>query len=420
MNSLKPQARGQSLQRSAASEPCAGRDRRGAAKGQSQLSAPSVAYKKLSLILAVALTFGLSGAKAQAPDFSGAAQSSNPHAVSLYNLGWTAYKQGSPESAIIFFRRACDIDPNLADAQYNLGVIYQSEKRLNEAVPRFQEVLRVKPADPDAHYQLGLCFIDLGRLPDARQILGQIPPSDKHFAEAQKRISLIDQQPNQLPPATTPTLAAPQATPPQTIAPQTVPPQTAETAPLSPPISNPDSTGQRLLPAATPTQDAAQLQPQPPRQVVETPQNEAPATPATPAKPVPILANSTVRVIATGFSAPSGLAFDRTGNLYIANYASDTIDRISPDGTKATFSSGSNLKGPIGVAVDPTGNVYVANYKGGTIVRINPAGVSTVIATGFRKPYYLTMDDKGNLFVSQQADNSIVCLSLPRPIGAKP
>ena len=73
------------------------------------------------------------------------AQSSNPHAVSIYNLGLSAYKQGSPESAIIFFKRACDIDPDLADAQYNLGVLYQSERRLKEAVTRFQEVLRVKP-----------------------------------------------------------------------------------------------------------------------------------------------------------------------------------------------------------------------------------------------------------------------------------
>ena len=40
-----------------------------------------------------------------------------------YNLGLAAYKQGSPESAIIFFKRACDIDPNLADARYNLALV---------------------------------------------------------------------------------------------------------------------------------------------------------------------------------------------------------------------------------------------------------------------------------------------------------
>jgi hypothetical protein len=30
------------------------------------------------------------------------------------------------------------------------------------------------------------------------------------------------------------------------------------------------------------------------------------------------------------------------------------------------------------------------------------------------------MDKDGNLFVSQQEDNSVVRITLPRPIGAKP
>ncbi|MBX9688606.1 MAG: tetratricopeptide repeat protein, partial [Candidatus Obscuribacterales bacterium] len=85
------------------------------------------------------------GTSAPAASTAGGAYTPNPRAVSLYNLGLTAHKQGSPESAIIFFKRACDIDPNLADAQYNLGVLYQMQKRFKEAIPRFEEVLRIKP-----------------------------------------------------------------------------------------------------------------------------------------------------------------------------------------------------------------------------------------------------------------------------------
>jgi hypothetical protein len=136
--------------------------------------------------------------------------------------------------------------------------------------------------------------------------------------------------------------------------------------------------------------------------------------------PTPLIANATVRVIATGFSAPSGLGFDRPGNLYVANFTNNTIDRISADGSRSQFSSGSNLKGPIGLVVDGLGNVYVANYTGGTVARISPAGISTIIANGFRKPYYLTLDKDGNLFVSQQEDNSIVRISLPRAVGLRP
>jgi DNA-binding beta-propeller fold protein YncE len=104
----------------------------------------------------------------------------------------------------------------------------------------------------------------------------------------------------------------------------------------------------------------------------------------------------------------------------VANYQSNTIERLSSDGTRTTFSSGSNLKGPVGLTVDDSGNVYVANYLGGNVARINPAGVSSIVATGFKKPYYVTLDKEGNLYVSQQEDNSIVRIALPRPIGARP
>ena len=126
------------------------------------------------------------------------------------------------------------------------------------------------------------------------------------------------------------------------------------------------------------------------------------------------MAKTSVRVIATGFTSPSGLTFDRFGNLYVANYGKNTVDRISRDGTRVEFSSGGHLKGPIGLAADDAGNIYVANYLGGTVARITPAGISTVIATGFKKPYYLILDKGNNLFLSQQEDNTIIRISLPK------
>jgi DNA-binding beta-propeller fold protein YncE len=131
------------------------------------------------------------------------------------------------------------------------------------------------------------------------------------------------------------------------------------------------------------------------------------------ANPVPVLPNISLRVIATGFRAPSGLAMDRGGNLFVANFLTNSVERIAADGTRAPYTSGSNLRGPIGLVCDESGNLYVANYNGGTVARINPAGVSTIIAKDLRKPYYLTLDKEGNLYVSQQEDNSIVKISLP-------
>src|SRR5277367_2535287 len=221
--------------------------------------------KRLSLLLALALAMSLNGSAVMA-------QATKTQAVSLYNLGLTAYKQGSPESAIIFFKRAADIDPDLADAQYNLGVLYQSEKRLKEAIPRFQEVLRVKPTDADAHYQLGLAFADLGRPQDAREQLLAIAPNSPHFTEAQKKLSQIVDQPNALPNG-----GGPQAY---------VPPPSQP--PVQPPI-------QQQPPQNPPSYQAIQ------------PPTPPPTQPSAP-DPVPTIPNTTVKVIANGFKAPSGLA----------------------------------------------------------------------------------------------------------------
>ena len=398
--------------------------------------------KAQSTVVLIAASFLLSVAPEVAtPVF---AQSPNPHAVSMYNLGLNAYKQGSPESAIIFFRRACDIDPNLADAQYNLGVLYQSQRRFNEAIPRFQEVLRVKTNDGDAHFQLGVCQMGLGNFAEAITEFNTIPPNNSHFAEAQQKVQECRQKigggggPAALPVRTQPPVTS---VPPVT---QSVPDDTGlRQAPESVPAYQPPAT-QAYNPAdnpaavaQTPPQDvppAAQngavgqpygqtAQSPPDAAVTEQPMTSPPEDNYTPPganKPTAVLANSSVRVIATGFHAPSGLTFDKFGNLYVANFNSNTVDRISRDGTRTQFSSGGHLKGPIGLVADDSANIYVANYAGGTIARITPAGISTVIATGFKQPYYLTLDKSGNLFVSQQKDNSIIRITLPQSTVATP
>jgi hypothetical protein len=372
--------------------------------------------KKSALLPAVLLTALLScGAPAfaqNAPtDQLGAGP--NPKAVMMYNLGITAYKQGSTDAAVIFFKRACDIDPNLADAQYNLAVIYQSQRRYKEAIPRFEEVLRIKPNDPDAHFQLGVILQESGRYPESRQHFSAIAPNSNHFPESQKRLAQL----NSAAPAQavdTPALAANPYTAPPTYGNPAAQPSFPATAsqPTYPPVTS------AIQPTAvTQTPPATEA-------TAETSTTSAfPGAPtaapvATTSNPIPLMANTTLRVVATGFNAPAGLAFDRSGNLYVANYLSNSIDRIAPDGTKAQFSSGSNLRGPIGLITDDAGNVYVANYNGGTVAKINPAGVSTVVASGFKKPYYLTLDREGNLYVSQQEDNSIVRITLPRQAAA--
>ena len=277
-----------------------------------------------------------------------------------------------------------------------MGVLYQSERRLKEAVPRFQEALRVKPDDPDSHYQLALALFDLNQLSEARQHLLTIAPNSGHFSDAQKKLAQIDQLGNSQSNTSTTNNS-------QVINQPNVSQPTAQVTANS--TNNPaNSTPPSGLSSPTAATNISNVPGQNPGSNTEAGQTSSASTNS----PVALAPNTTIEVIANGFAAPSGISFDHQGNLYIANFLTSTIDRIAPNGTKTQFSTGINLKGPIGLVNDDDSNLYVANYLAGTVTKINPAGIAQIIVSGLKKPYYLTMDKQGNLFVSQQEDNSIV------------
>jgi len=133
------------------------------------------------------------------------------------------------------------------------------------------------------------------------------------------------------------------------------------------------------------------------------------------------------------FSSPKSLAFDKAGNLLIANTNCHTIQKIDASGNVTTLagSRGAGAKdGPAAVAsfrypydltIHPNGDIYVSdtfNYK---IRKITPAGiVSTFAGTGqrglknttrlsatFNQPKGLAFDKLGNLFVVDGRNHTI-------------
>ncbi|RKP54318.1 copper amine oxidase [Cohnella endophytica] len=146
------------------------------------------------------------------------------------------------------------------------------------------------------------------------------------------------------------------------------------------------------------------------------------------------------------FDTPSGLAIDGQGNVYVADTNNNAIRKIAKDG-KVTTLAGNGLLGsddgvgskatfnaPSDVAVDGKGNVYVADTLNNVIRKIAPDGtVSTLTAastrvveyfpgavdeTGdyldgsisaakFNEPSGLAIDPKGNLYVSDRGNQRI-------------
>ncbi len=130
-----------------------------------------------------------------------------------------------------------------------------------------------------------------------------------------------------------------------------------------------------------------------------------------------------VSLFATGLTTPNGLAFDENDNLYIVNSsangeikkydssgnlldtfsvgsfpsgiikdvnsddmiftgaATNSINRLSQDGTITTMYEGDPLNWPIGLAFDAQDSLYVGNFFGREIHRISPNNVPEYVAT---------------------------------------
>src|SRR5262245_2369752 len=96
----------------------------------------------------------------------------------------------------------------------------------------------------------------------------------------------------------------------------------------------------------------------------------------------------------SGLGSVQGMAFDNSGNMYVADSVVNTINKITPDGsvTPIVF----NLAFPVGLAFK-SGTLYEADFGTGTINKITPGGSVSPFASGLSEPYGLAFDAAGNL-----------------------
>ena len=128
-----------------------------------------------------------------------------------------------------------------------------------------------------------------------------------------------------------------------------------------------------------------------------------------------IAPNGTVTVFAdTGLSGPHALAFDKNSNLYVANVDANTVRKFTPAGVGTVFADATDgLKGPIDLVFDGAGNLYVSNAFGGpthtgSVLKVSPTGVVSVFAdSGFHLAYGLAMDRAGYVYVSNYNSSTI-------------
>ncbi|MGH9698708.1 MAG: SMP-30/gluconolactonase/LRE family protein, partial [Candidatus Acidiferrales bacterium] len=112
-----------------------------------------------------------------------------------------------------------------------------------------------------------------------------------------------------------------------------------------------------------------------------------------------------VKPFITELMNPTGLAIDRTGNLFVSCRNDGTIHRVSPDGRSMQWVEGMGIA--TGLAFDPVGNLYVGD-RSGTIFKIGPDREIFVFATlePSMSAYHLAFSPLGELFVTGPTTSS--------------
>ncbi len=143
------------------------------------------------------------------------------------------------------------------------------------------------------------------------------------------------------------------------------------------------------------------------------------------------------------FNAPTGIAVDGADNLYVADYANNTVRKLTPVGTNWVVStlaglaganqsgsadgtnSSARFYGPAGVALDGATNVFITDSLNHTIRRLSLLGTNWVVTTlaglktvagsadgsnssaRFSYPAGIAVDTATNFYVADSANNSI-------------
>ena len=91
-----------------------------------------------------------------------ALQNVSPEAAQHMQAGVEAHRQGRYDAAIVEFRKATEIDPNLAQGFLNLGEEYMQTHNYGAAIPPLKRALELSPDLDAAHLQLGYALLSQG------------------------------------------------------------------------------------------------------------------------------------------------------------------------------------------------------------------------------------------------------------------
>jgi uncharacterized protein (TIGR03437 family) len=127
---------------------------------------------------------------------------------------------------------------------------------------------------------------------------------------------------------------------------------------------------------------------------------------------------------AATFASPHAIAFDKTGNLYIADTNNNRIRRIDTSGIVETVVGSGGpvynqdpacmpdqpgfLSNPQGVAVDAQGDIFIADTGKNRVLKVSPSGTQTIVATQLSQPQGVIVNAAGDVFITNAGSTSLL------------
>ena len=114
--------------------------------------------------------------------------------------------------------------------------------------------------------------------------------------------------------------------------------------------------------------------------------------------------------ITTGVNAPTGVAVDKKGALYVANLGNSTITVYPAGKSSPSLTISDGVSSPYGIAVDFKRDVFISNLVNDTIVGYKAGSTSpfeTIDFASLGQPVGVAVDGNNNVWVACDTTNSI-------------
>lgn len=111
--------------------------------------------------------------------------------------------------------------------------------------------------------------------------------------------------------------------------------------------------------------------------------------------------------LGSGWNDPTGIAVDGAGNVFICDTNNSRVVMI-PAGGGAQITVGTGLGQPVGVAVDLAGDVFIADAINNRVVKVSPGGAQTMVGSGLNFPTGVAVDGAGDVFIADYQNSRVV------------